>query len=518
MPQAPDCPARGCGRVYLVGAGPGDPGLLTLRGAEVLGRAEVVVYDALAPRELLRMAPATAELIYVGKRPGARAMAQGRINELLVARARAGHTVVRLKGGDPFVFGRGSEEALALAGAGVPFEVVPGVTAGVAAPACAGIPVTHRGLAGCVTFVTGHESPDAVTPPPDWAALARTNGTLVVYMGVGNMEAICRRLIDAGLPASTPAAAVERGATPGQRTVSAPLGELAREAAACGLAPPAVVVVGRVTELRKEISWFERRPLFGQRVLVTRARDRAPELSRPLRELGAQVVEFPVIRIEPPEDEGPLRRAAAEASSFDWIAFTSANGVEAFFGALTAQRLDARSLAGCRLAAIGPATARSLRRHGLRADLVPKTYTSAALSEAMAARGLVGRKVLCPRADGAPDDLVRALERAGATVSCVTAYRVGPETPDPGPVLDMLERGELDWVTFTSASTVRNLVALLGAPRMRAGRPAIASIGPATSAAVRGFGLEPSVEADRHTIEGLVEAILRRAAGEGAAP
>ncbi len=497
------------GIVYLVGAGPGDPGLLTLRGRAVLASADVVVYDALLSPRLLRHAPADAERVYVGKRSDRHTLPQDEINALLVARARAGQTVVRLKGGDPFVFGRGGEEAVALADAGVRFEVVPGVTAGVAALAYAGIPATHRDHASALGLVTGHAAADKADDPLDWPALARWPGTLVFFMGVANLPRICASLIDAGMDAGTPAAAVRWGTTPRQTTVAGTLATLPDRAAEAGLKPPAVIVVGGVVGLRDRLAWFETRPLLGRRILVTRARAQASRLVEALEALGAEAVEAPAIRIEPPEDRAPLLAAARDAASYDWIVFTSVNGVDAFFAALAEAGGDARALAGVRLATIGPATTERLASHGLRADLQPATYTGAAVAEALtAAAALDGAAVLLPRADIAPPDLADALAAAGARVTEVAAYRTVPDAAGAEAAAGDLRERRADWITFTSSSTVRNLVEAVGAETVRASGARLASIGPTTSATLREVGLAPTVEAAEHTIPGLVAAIL----------
>jgi len=497
------------GRVYLVGAGPGDPGLLTLRGRDVLGLADVVVYDALISERLLDHAPAEAERIYVGKRASQHTLPQEGINALLVEKAQAGATVVRLKGGDPYVFGRGGEEALALVEAGIDFEVVPGVTAAVAAPACAGIPVTHRHVASGVAFVTGHEADDKVDPALDWDALARWPGTLVFYMGVRNLAAISENLIAHGRSAETPAAAVRWGATPRQKTITGTLATLPQTAGEAGLEPPAIIVVGDVVRLRDRLQWFERRPLFGRRIVVTRARAQASELTKRLDALGAETIESPAIRIEPPDDPAPLQTAARHAASFDWIVFTSVNGVAAYFEALADAGLDARALASARIATIGPATAERLARFGLRPDLQPETFTGAAVAEALAATGNpAGLRILLPRADIAPKELPGTLAAQGAEVHEVVAYRTAPDTASCGVVAEALEADEIDWLTFTSSSTVGNFVGAVGKDRVCASRARIASIGPTTSATLREAGLEPTVEADPHTIPGLVDAIV----------
>ncbi len=497
------------GRVYLVGAGPGDPGLMTLRGLECLRTADTVVYDHLASEQFLDEVPDGAERIYVGKRAGKHTLSQDEINALLVERARAGRSVVRLKGGDPFVFGRGGEEALALADAGIPFEVVPGVTAGVAAAAYAGIPVTHRGLASAVAFVTGHETDDKDASALDWNSLALWKGTLVFYMGVANLASICENLMAHGLAANTPAAVVRWGTTPRQRVVAGTVQTLAERAREADFAPPAVIVIGEVALLRDRLAWFEQRPLFGRRIVVTRARSQASALAERLEALGAMVVESPAIRIEPPDDPAPLRRAIAEREAFDWIIFTSANGVEAFFGALAEAGLDARALAGRRIAAMGSATSERLAAFGVRANLVPATFTTEGLVESLTAQAnLKGTRILCPRADIAPKELIERLAAGGANVTELTAYRTVANNEGAEAVAAMLGRDEVDWLTFTSSSTVKNFFAAIPADAVRASRARSASIGPSTSATLRSVGIEPAVEADPHTIDGLVATIV----------
>ena len=495
------------GTVYLVGAGPGDPGLLTVRAAELLERADALVYDALASSEIVDRA-AQAERIYAGKRGGQKnPLSQEEISTLLVELARKHAVVVRLKGGDPFVFGRGGEEALELARAGVPFEVVPGVTAGVAGPAYAGIPVTHRGLCTSVTLVTGHEDPAKDGTDVDWAALARGTGTLVFYMSVGKMEENFARLVEAGRPASTPAAAVEWGTYPRQRTVAGTLATLPALAREANVGAPSVVIVGDVVSLREDLAWFDRRPLSGKRVIVTRARAQASGFAARLRELGADVVQLPVIRIVPPEDPAPLRQAAEAAGTFDWIVFTSANGVERFFAALAEAGGDARALGGVSVCAIGPATAAELAKHGVRADLVPPEFVAEAALEALAAADdLSGKRILIPRAAEARAVLPDGLRERGAEVVEVAAYRTVSDGTGAEGVRAQLDAGEIDWVTFTAGSTVRSFAELLGAD---AGKARVASIGPITSAALRERGMRVDVEADEYTIPGLLQAILR---------
>ncbi|HEX8243093.1 MAG TPA: uroporphyrinogen-III C-methyltransferase [Longimicrobium sp.] len=492
------------GTVYLVGAGPGDPGLLTVRAAELLERADVLVYDALAAPEIVERA-AKAERIFAGKRGGRKnVLSQDEISALLVDLAGKHQTVVRLKGGDPFVFGRGGEEALALAAAGIPFEVVPGVTAGVAGPAYAGIPVTHRGLSTSVTLITGHEDPEKGTTDVDWEFLAKGTGTLVFYMSVGRMEENFARLVAAGRSPDTPAAAVEWGTYPRQRTVAGTLSTLPEIVRAAGIGAPSVVIVGDVVSLRERLAWFDRRPLSGRRIVVTRARAQASDLAAALEELGAEVVQLPVIRIADPEDPAPLRQAAECAGGFDWIVFTSVNGVSRFFSVLGETGRDARALAGVRVCAIGPATAAEAAKHGIRADLVPGEFVAEAAVEALAAAGVTGKRILLPRAEVARAVLPDGLRARGAEVVEVTAYRTVQDGAGADEVRRRLEAGEIDLVTFTASSTVRNFAELAGAS---AGAARVASIGPVTSATVRELGMAVDVEADEYTIPGLVRAV-----------
>ncbi|MBI4796643.1 MAG: uroporphyrinogen-III C-methyltransferase, partial [Deltaproteobacteria bacterium] len=369
--------------VYLVGAGPGDPGLITVKGRKVLRKAQVVVYDQLASPELLKEAPADAEIIYVGKKAGAHALPQEGINQLLVDKARAGLTVVRLKGGDPFVFGRGGEEALALAAAGLPFEVVPGVTAAVAVPAYAGIPVTHRGLASLVTFITGHEDPTKEASAIPWNVLAKTQGTLVFLMGVKNLADNCRRLVEGGRSPETPAAVIEKGTTLEQRAVTGVLGNIAAKAQEAAVKPPAILVVGEAVSLRESLKWWETRPLWGKTAVVTRTREQASALVALLAGAGARCLEVPTIDIGPPDDFAPLDQALGNLSRYKWVVFTSANGVTAFLNRLFAQGKDVRALGGAKIAAIGPATAQALREHGLVADVMPAQFKAEVLLEAL---------------------------------------------------------------------------------------------------------------------------------------
>jgi uroporphyrinogen III methyltransferase/synthase len=504
----------GGGIVYLVGAGPGDPGLATLRAAELIGSADVILYDRLVSAALLDGARPDAELVYVGKEPGRASVPQDEINRLLVEHGSAGRIVVRLKGGDPFVFGRGGEEAEALAEAGVRFEVVPGVTAGIAAPAHAGIPVTHRDEASAVAFVTAHEDPAKVESALDWAALAAFPGTLVFYMGVRALPALTRRLVEHGRDAREPAAVVERGTLPGQRTVTAPLEEIAAAVDEAQIRPPAVTVVGPVAALRDRLAWLEQAPLFGRRVAVTRARAQASGLAARLARLGAEVIEVPAIRIEPRPDGLKTAAAAITRRECDVVCLTSPNGAELLMGELEDEGLDARALAGIVVAAIGPGTAAALRARGLRADVVPERSIAESLAAELVERGVAGRRVLIARASEARDVLPHELEQAGALVSVVAVYDTVRETLGPDEVAGL---GRADYVTFTSSSTVRFLAeAIGGAQRFPAGARVV-SIGPVTSQAARDLGLDVAAEAERHDVDGLVEALLRDAAAPAAA-
>lgn len=509
--------------IYLVGSGPGDPGLFTLKGLRCLERADVVVYDRLAPEELLRYAPAGAELVYVGKLPGRPTMRQEEINELLVRKGREGKTVVRLKGGDPYVFGRGGEEALALAEAGLPFEVVPGVTSGIAAPAYAGIPVTHRGIAASVAFVTGHEDPEKGRVDVDWERVARGADTLVLYMGVGRIRQIARSLVEAGRRPETPVACIRWGTLPEQRTVTGTLEDIAGRVEEAGLGPPAVIVVGEVVRLReKGLGWYESKPLFGRRIVVTRARKQAGELSRRLEELGAEAIEFPTIEIRPPRDFGLLDKAIDRLDSYDWLVFTSVNGVESFLGRLRDRGLDIRSVPrGAKIAAIGPATARRVEEAGLKVDAVPSEYRAEALIPEVSGDGsLAGKRILIPRAKVAREVLPERLREAGAEVDVPPAYESVPDASGAEALARRIEDGEVDCVTFTASSTVENFVRAFGEERsVRLLRKTkVACIGPLTAQTARGHGLRVDAVAREYTIPGLVEAVtelMSSAASEG---
>jgi uroporphyrinogen III methyltransferase / synthase len=512
--------ARG-GVVYLVGAGPGDPGLMTARSLDLIASADAIYYDRLIPPGALDGAREGAELVYVGKAPGRSSTPQEEIGERLIEAARSGKSVVRLKGGDPFVFGRGGEEGEALRAAGVEFEVVPGVTAGVAATAYAGIPVTHRDDASAVAFVTGHEDPGKEESAIDWEALARFPGTLVFYMGVKRLGDNAAALIGGGRDADEPAAAIERGTIDGQRTVVSTLGTLAEAVEREGVKAPALIVVGPVVERRVELAWLERRPLHGRRVVVTRARAQASGLAATLRGLGADVVELPAIRIEPRIESEEVRGAVERIGDYRLIVLTSPNGVRLLFEAMRAAGLDARALSspksqqaegaepdtavqmGTAVAAIGPGTARALAKCGISADIVPERFVAESLIEALAEVGVSGKRVLVARAAEARDVIPEHLQERGAEVDVVALYETVREEPSD----DMIEAAKnADYVTFTSSSTVSNLTEALGDRFPISAR--IVSIGPVTSEAARAAGLEVHAEAARHDIDGLIEALL----------
>jgi uroporphyrinogen III methyltransferase/synthase len=495
------------GVVYLVGAGPGDPGLMTARSLELIASADAVFHDRLIPPGALDGAREDAELVYVGKQPGVPSVPQEEIGARLVAAAKEGKSVVRLKGGDPFVFGRGGEEGEALRAAGVEFEVVPGVTAGVAATAYAGIPVTHRDDASAVAFVTGHEDPEKDEPALDWDALAAFPGTLVFYMGVKRLAENAAALIAGGRSPEEPAAAIERGTWPGQRTVGATLGTIAEAVERESVKAPALIVVGRVAARREDLAWLERRPLHGRRVVVTRARAQASGLAATLRGLGAEVVELPAIRIEPRLDAPEVREAAAAIGVYELVCLTSPNGVRLLFEAMAAADLDSRALAGVTVAAIGPGTARALAKRGVVADVVPERFVAEGLIEALGEVDVDGARVLLARAADARDVLPEYFERRGAEVDVVALYETVREQPSADGV--EAARGA-DYVTFTSSSTVTNLIEALGE-----GFPArarVVSIGPVTSEAARAAGLTVDVEAERHDLDGLLQALREDAA------
>lgn len=502
--------AVGKGIVYLVGAGPGDPKLITVKGAELLRKADVIVYDRLAGHRLLALARPGAEVIYVGKSPDRHTLKQAEINSLLIDKAREEKVVVRLKGGDPFVFGRGGEEAEALGEAGITFEVVPGVTSAIAVPAYAGIPVTHRDFTSTLAIITGNEDPTKENPDVAWDKIATGAGTLVFLMGVGNLPAIAGRLMKNGRSPQTPVALIRWGTRPEQRTLTGTLGDIQEKVKEAEFKNPAVIIVGDVVSLRKKLNWFEKKPLFGKRVLVTRSREQASALSEAIEEAGGEPLEFPAIRVVEPKDYGPLDRALGRLNTFDWVIFTSVNGVKAFFQRLRCHRRDVRDLARARLCAIGPKTGEALENYGLLVEIVPEKYRAEEIIEALRDKIEPGARILLPRADIARKVLPEALSQMGAEVTEVTAYRTVAGSGDSARVRELLAQGEIDLITFTSSSTVRNLVKMLNAPDLQAllKGVGVACIGPITAGTARELGLKVDVVAEEYTIEGLVRSVL----------
>lgn len=498
------------GKVYLVGAGPGDPGLITLRGMECLAQADLILYDGLVNPLILRHTGALAERTCRADTPDGQLLRQSEINDRLIAAALSGKTVVRLKGGDPFVFGRGGEEAAALAAAGVPFEVVPGVTAAVAASAYAGISLTHRDVASAVAFITGHEDPQKGEKYLDYRSLAAFPGTLVFYMGLHRLPAIVDALLQAGKPPGTPAAVISRGTTPAQQTVTAALEEIATAARRAELHAPSLIIIGACVLQREQMAWFEKRPLFGKRVGIARSVEQAgPQIAR-LVELGAQPVLMPTIRIEPPADWSAVDTALAHLSDYDWIVFTSANGVNSLLGRIWESGRDARQFARAKIAAIGEGTATALSACRLHADLVPPQFRTESLAAELAPH-VAGRRVLWARASRGRDVLPNELRAAGARLDEVVVYQNLDVASFEPAVISDLERGGLDWVCLSSSSIARSFDRLLTpAARAHLGcRTRIASISPVTSTAARDVGLPVDAEADIHTWEGLFDAIIR---------
>jgi len=494
------------GKVYLVGAGPGDTGLLTVKGERCLRGAGCVVYDALVNPELLSLVPENAKRIYVGKRGAVHALEQDGINNLLVRLSRSHDSVVRLKGGDPFIFGRGGEEAKVLSDSGVPFEIVPGVSSAVAAPAYAGIPVTDRRHTSLVTFATGHMKKDGELDLP-WQSLASGGGTIVFLMGISSLDVIVSKLIEAGKDPATPAAVISNGTTLRQKTVAGPLKDIAAIVKKAGIQAPAVTVVGSVTTLRKDLAWFEKKPLFGKKAVVTRSRAQASVMVEQLKELGADVVSFPTIRIEPSKDFRALDKAIKGLNSYNWIIFTSVNGVQVFFDRLKTLGLDARRFGPAKVAAIGPATADSLRAMGVEADAVPKEYVSEAILKKLGK--VKGLKILLPRAAAARDTLHTELKRGGALVTEIPTYYTKRDTGNYKELVRSLAEGGVDFVTFTSSSTVEGFMAnFKGNKRKLLNGVVLGSIGPVTSAALKAHGFKPAFEAREYTIPGLVDAAL----------
>jgi uroporphyrinogen III methyltransferase/synthase len=502
------------GMVYLVGAGPGDPGLFTLRGQELLQNADVVVHDALVNPALLNLIKDSAEIIYGGKRSKNHSIPQTDLNQLLADKALEGKNVVRLKGGDPFTFGRGGEEAEVLAARGVPFEVVPGISSAVAVPAYAGIPITHRDHCSGFEVITGHEDPQKEESSIDWSRLAASPGTKIVLMGVERIGVIAEKLCENGMSASTEVAMIRKGTTGEQRTLVGTLGTIAELVKEADFKAPAVTVIGSVVNLRKTLNWFETRKLFGQRVVVTRTRKQASQLSKQLSNLGAEVLEIPTIKIGEPRDRKPLVEAIAGLNAYDWLVFTSPNGVDAFFGYFLKAFDDLRDIGGVRIAAVGPATAEKLKELHLHVDVTPKKYLTSEISTALKEfQDVENLRILLMRAEVANLELPKTLESMGAIVDDVACYRTVPDQEDLNGAAADLEDSGADWITFASSSSVENFHARFDLPQLQEDFPQIqlASIGPETSKAIKALGLEPDVEAVDHTINGLIEALVDEA-------
>jgi len=498
------------GYVYLIGAGPGDPGLITVKGMECIGRADVILYDYLANKGLLQAARPDAELIYAGKVGGAHNREQWQINQMMVEMARDGKVVARLKGGDPFIFGRGGEECEALVDAGIPFEIVPGVTAAVGAAAYAGIPLTHRDFTTSVAFVTGHESHGKEVSGIDWEGLSLGSGTVVFYMGMKNLPLITESLVARGRLPETPVALIRWGTRPEQEVLTGTLADIAEKARRASFKPPAIAVVGEVVRLRERLRWFDTRPLFGRGILVTRATDQAGQFTRLLSALGARVFECPAIAVAPPENNGELDEAVCSLSGFNWVVFTSVNAVESFFNRLHYLGLDSRALGPCRVAAVGPRTGECLAARGIRPDLVPDGYHAEGLVEAFRKMEVAGMTALYPRGDRARDVLSSGLGGLGMEVSAPVAYRTVVPGALPAEALAALEERRIQCVTFTSSSTVANLALMLGENRLLhlLEGVAVASIGPVTSQTCRDLGLRIEIEPERATIEALTGAVV----------
>ncbi len=499
------------GTVYLIGAGPGDPGLLTVKGLECIKQADVIVYDRLAGPRLLNQRRPDAECIYVGKQPDRHTLTQEEINRLLVEKALLGLTVARLKGGDPFVFGRGGEEAEALAGHGIPFEIIPGVTSAIAVPAYAGIPVTHRDFTSTLAIITGNEDPTKETSSIQWSKIATGAGTLIFLMGMANLPGITQKLIKHGRAPQTPVALIRWGTRPEQKTLVGRLDNIARLAKEQGFKNPAIIIAGEVVQLRDQLNWFENKPLFGKRILVTRSREQASSLSLAIEKLGGEPVEYPTIAIAPPEDNAPLEQALNRLSTYNWLIFTSVNGVTCFFDTLRRVNGDIRDLKGLKICAIGPQTGQALQKMALQVTYIPAEFRAEAIIEGLRDKLAPGDRVLLPRADIARKILPEALASMGAQVDEVAAYRTVLGAGNAETIRDMLATGTIDIITFTSSSTVRNFVTLLETANLGrpVGRAQVACIGPITAATARELELPVHIEASEYTINGLLQAILK---------
>ena len=496
------------GKVFLIGAGPGDYKLITVKGLECIQEADVILYDRLASEKLLCFAREDAELIFVGKAPTNHAYSQEEINQLLVQKALEGKTVARLKGGDPFVFGRGGEEILELIKNQIEFEVVPGITSAIAVPAYAGIPVTHRNVSSSFHVITGHEDPTKEENVIDYEALAKVEGTLIFLMGVNNLGKICKNLITFGQEPNRPVAVIMRGTTPHQKMVVGTLMDIEEKVFANEISNPSIIIVGEVVSLSSELQWFQNKPLFGKRVLVTRTREQASSLSKRIEDLGGEAIEFPTIKIERPENYDEIDKAIGEIEKYQWIIFTSVNGVQAFFDRMKRLHFDIRLLCNAKLCAIGPATAKALEDMGFTIEYIPEEYKAEGIIEGLEEKIKVGDHVLLPRADIARELLITELERLGAKVDNVHVYRTVIPEQNRGLLLDLLENEGVDIITFTSSSTVRNFIQILGEENKNLlETKKLAVIGPITEETAKSLGLNIDIMAGEYTIDGLVTAI-----------
>jgi uroporphyrinogen III methyltransferase/synthase len=497
------------GKVFLIGAGPGDPGLITVKGLAFLKKADVVVYDYLANEDLLKAAKEGAERIYVGKKGGDHTLSQEEINALIIRKAEEGKTVARIKGGDPFIFGRGGEEAEELAKAGISFEIVPGVTSAIAVPAYAGIPLTHRDFTSTVSFITGHEDPTKKEPKIRWDKISTGAGTLVFLMGMGNLPMIAAELIKNGRDPETPVALIRWGTLPEQETTIGKLKNIGEIARTKKIRPPVVILVGEVIELREKLNWFEHLPLFGKKILVTRAREQASDLSERVRDLGGIPIEFPTIEVIPPESWADADHCAAQMAVYDWVIFTSANGVKFFLERIFALGRDIRDLKGPRICAIGPKTAEALDALKVKVDFVPSEYRAESIFEGLKKEDLKGKRLLIPRAKLARDVLPQELRKTGASVDVAEVYQTVRPAGNAEKVKRLLRNKSISAITFTSSSTVSNFVDLVGINEVRdlMGGVAIASIGPITAERARTLGIKTTVMPEEFTIPALVEAL-----------
>jgi uroporphyrinogen III methyltransferase/synthase len=494
------------GKVYIVGAGPGDTGLMTLKGIDCLREADVVIYDYLVSKDLLKYAKSDARFIYAGKQGGAHTLSQWQINDLLVKEAKAGNVVARLKGGDPFIFGRGGEEAEKLVANKISFEIVPGVTSAIAVPAYAGIPLTHRGLTSTVAFVTGHEDPTKEKSDINWSALSRI-GTLVFLMGVKNIEKIVRELKDNGRSPKTPAALIRWGTTPRQKILEGTLADIVNLAKDRKFVPPAILIVGEVVALRDRLQWFDSKPLFGKGVVITRPEKQADDLAQLLIKEGATPIHFPTIKIVPPLSWRELDKAIKKLDDYDWLIFTSANGVAYFFERLSAKGKDIRDLKGIKICCIGPATARQVQDKGIRVDLIPGEFISEGILKSFARKKLKGKKILLARAAEARDVLPEGLKKLGARVDVATAYVTVTSGRKKNELEDLFYENQVDVITFTSSSTVNNFRKIMGSGFRLPEGVKIASIGPVTAATARKAGFPVDIHQEEYTMEGLVNAL-----------